>query len=131
MRKADLERCWELHRELKSLNNRREQLREAATRITAQIGKEPKSTERHDKLAEYAARLDTLDQLYTGKLLELEAQLRLIEMDIDGFPKQQRTILRLRYIDGLSWRKVARESSYSEKHVFKIHEAALRKMDTQ
>lgn len=130
MRKKDLERCIELHSEIQRLEDRRKKIEEAAQRITKIISSEPKGNEPRDKLAEYVAKLDTLDRLYAGKIIELNALFRLIELDLEDFPAQQRIILKLRYIDGLPWRRVAEKSKYSEKHIFKIHEAALLKMDT-
>lgn len=120
-----------MHKDVERLKRRRKQLEEAVTRITTQLRDEPRNHEYKDKLAEYAAKIDALDRLYAGKIITLNAQFRLIELDLEEFPKQQREILKLRYIDGLPWKRVARVAKYSENHVFKIFEAAVRKMDSK
>ena len=52
-----------------------------------------------------------------------------IHYAIEAVPDvSQRLLLRLKYIEGLSWQDVADRLHYSVKHAFKIHQEALQKV---
>lgn len=58
-----------------------------------------------------------------GKALKL---LEAIEDLIEGLEDyRQKTLIRLRYIDGLSWEQIAQEMHWSERTVYNIHGKAL------
>lgn len=58
----------------------------------------------------------------------LTDQLRRIEDAIASLTPTERDILRLRYIEGCSWTKVALSVHYSRSATFDIHAEALRKL---
>lgn len=72
-----------------------------------------------------------------GKIMELEEELsaqidrmvdkrREIEGAIAAVPNpQQQEVLSLRYIEGLSWERIAARLQYAMRHVHRLHGAAL------
>ena len=72
-----------------------------------------------------AAKHDELLQLYQTKVAELTAKLEEIEAAIEPLAPRERTLLRLYYINGLTWEQVCVAMSYSWMQVHRIHSKAL------
>lgn len=70
-----------------------------------------------------------LKALYDAKLVELKAEQLAVEKAIEGLKPQERTLLRRRYIDGLTWEQVCVEENYSWRQVHNIHSRALKKLE--
>ena len=66
-------------------------------------------------------------RLYYEKKAQLDAQLLEIEKVIETLESTERTLMRLRYIDGYKWERVAVEIGYSWQQTHRIHAAALEK----
>ena len=73
------------------------------------------------------------------KIIELEAVLRTrhnalvttrrrIETAINALESRERRLIRLRYIEGWGWERIADEMGYGRKQVYRIHGWALEKM---
>ena len=78
--------------------------------------------ERHGDIAE------SLRELYRQKLIELiEGQLR-IEKAIEKLDPTERTLMRLRYLDGAEWIEVAEGIHYEWTQTHRIHARALAKI---
>jgi RNA polymerase sigma factor (sigma-70 family) len=73
-------------------------------------------------------RRDELLELYREKGAELTKAILEIEGAIDLLQPRERTLLRLYYIDGLTWEQVAYEMDYSWRQVHRIHGDALMKL---
>lgn len=73
-------------------------------------------------------RKDELLALYREKERELTRAILEIEEIIDLLQPRERTLLRLYYIDGLTWEQVACEMNYSWRQVHRIHGEALKKL---
>lgn len=71
---------------------------------------------------------DNLLALLRGKKLTLGAQLVKIERAIEKLEPRERHLVRLHYIDGLTWEQVAVEMDYSWRQVHRIHGDALAKL---
>lgn len=67
-------------------------------------------------------------RLYYEKKAQLDAQLIHIEKVIETLESTERTLMRLRYIDGYKWERVAVEIGYSWQQTHRIHAAALEKL---
>lgn len=63
--------------------------------------------------------------LYKEKETQLSAAVLEIERAIDSLAPRQRTLMRLYYIDGLTWEEVAVKMGYVWRHVHRIHGEAL------
>ncbi len=69
-----------------------------------------------------------LRDYYSAKEIQLLDRIIAVEYAIADLPVRYRTIMRLHYIDGLTWEAVADKTHYSERHVKRLHREALRKM---
>lgn len=72
-----------------------------------------------------AARHQELLDLYQVKLAEMTRELLDIERAVDALPPTERLLLRLRYLQGMSWEAVCVEMSYSWRQVHRLHAKAL------
>jgi RNA polymerase sigma factor (sigma-70 family) len=66
--------------------------------------------------------------LQARMLSELELTCR-IETAIANLPEPERDLMRLRYIDGKTWERIAVDLNYSWQHLHKIHAKTLRKLE--
>lgn len=71
---------------------------------------------------------DDLSALYREKRQELAERLRVIEEALETLGPTERTLMRLRYVEGLSWQAVSMRIHYSWKQTHRIHKNALRKL---
>lgn len=74
------------------------------------------------------ATLQPLQECYTKKLEELVTAQLEIERAITVLDPVERELVRMRYIDGLSWYKIQTRINYSEKQTHRIHARALIKL---
>jgi len=81
-----------------------------------------------DRLSNDIARLDELERELMDEVMQLEQDIRFAEYSIDTLPEPQQKILRLRYIDGLSWQRIAQRTNYSVDHCFTLHRMATKKL---
>lgn len=76
-----------------------------------------------------AKRLEAI-QLYYEKAESLEADLLKIEEAIEVLGPKERTLIRLYYLDGLTWEQVCVKMSYSWRQIHRIHGKALEILKT-
>lgn len=77
------------------------------------------------------AKIDKRDELltlYAEKCGQLDAELLAIEQAIDSLEPREKTLLRLHYVQGLTWENVCVEMNYSWRQVHRIHAKALEKL---
>lgn len=72
--------------------------------------------------------LDELRLLYINKRNELTDALREIEQAIETLGPTERTIMRLRYIEGRHWQDICLRIHYSWQQTHRIHAQALIKI---
>lgn len=75
----------------------------------------------HSLAAEAKELRDTSPQ----KAEQIAAILRDIDARLDALPSDQRRLLRMRYVQGWRWEKIAQKMCYSRSEVFRIHGRAL------
>lgn len=81
--------------------------------------------ERHDQMAEYVSKIDELEHKYMDTLLNYkERYLRFIEA-ISALPQGEAQIIIMKYQKGYNWKRIIRETNYSESHVYRLHREAL------
>lgn len=105
---------------VEALEERIERLRERAEYTQRQLGECGRSDPTRDRLAEYAAELDELERELTGEMIAMEKQLVYVDAELAKLPENQEKVLRLRFLEGLSWKNIASITHYSEKYVFKL-----------
>lgn len=74
-----------------------------------------------------AKHLELLDH-YKAKEAELAGEQLAIEQAIDALPYRERSLLRLYYIDGLTWEEVSVRMNYSWRQTHNIHSTALKQL---
>ena len=53
-----------------------------------------------------------------------------IERAIESLPPRERNLIRMHYIDGVSWEEVAQRTCYCLRQVYRIHRRALEMLET-
>lgn len=106
----------------------KEQLRNYRTikREKRQIEQRLRNLERQPESEEEI--LQPLREFYASKLEELVSAQIAIEKAIETLTPTERDLIRLRYIDGLPWFRVAAAIHYSESEAYRIHDRALQKL---
>ena len=105
---------------VESLQERIERLRSRAEYTQQQLGECGRSDPTRDRLAEYVAELDELERQLTGEMIALEKQLVTMDAELAKLPENQEKVLRLRYIAGLGWDKVAKKARYCERQCMRL-----------
>ena len=83
------------------------------------------------KIAPGCAQDDGLTEYYNNKKKRLTERLQQLEDALEGLEPTERTIMRLRYIDGLSWLAISRRVHYSKSQLRRIHVKALNKLQSK
>ena len=128
-KKAYLGRYLELVAEEKELLEEIAYWMSRAQKVTTAWSIVPGGKGRSDKIQNGAIKLDELHEMLKDKADNL-AQIRIeIERAIgtveDG---TQRRLLRLRYIQGMTWEQIAVRMDYSYVHICRLHGQALEKI---
>lgn len=74
------------------------------------------------------AATDELRATYAALSARLYAEQQRIEEAIDALPSVGRRLMRMRYIDGWGWRRIARTLYMSERNVYIMHAQMLQCM---
>lgn len=125
-KKEYLRRYKAADEEINDLLREKERVMSRLTRMTASITGMPKGGGERDALAGGMDKLIALDREIDCKVDALITLRRQIEGCIAtvGNVTQQR-LLRLRYLECMSWDRVAVEMGYEHAHVTRLHGAAL------
>jgi len=105
---------------VEALQERIERLCSRAEYTQRQLGECGRSDPTLDRLAEYVAELDGLERELTGEMITLEKQLVAVDAELAKMPENQERVLRLRFIDGLSWIRVSKRVNYCERYCRKL-----------
>ncbi len=128
---CDLKNCAALVREANDRIDRLSRLRSMAERCTATMSETGVHAQgaTNDKIGEWVARLDDAQEQCT-KFYEMALEnAMIIDMEICAVPdSKQRTVLRMRYIDGLMWDEISEKTYYSESWLHKLHQKGLNAM---
>lgn len=114
--------------EINRLKVRIADLREEARSLTQTMSDMPRGGRSDDKMASFAAQIDSLQRTFGEKLAALQNKRIRIDAEVDTLPEQQKRIIRLRFYDKMSWRKISRITHYSESHCRKIKDSAIRRL---
>ena len=78
-----------------------------------------------DQLADKVDRLDEIKDEYTEAQLQCAERNRAVLNAIQKLGSPYYAVIKKRYLDNLSWRKIALDMNYSESNIRKIHDKAL------
>ena len=103
-----------------TLEERIKSLRSRAEYNHSQLGECGRGDPTRDRLAEYAAELDELEHELTGEMIALEKQLSFVDAELAKLSDIQEKVLRVRYLEGLGWQRVAKIAGYCERYCRKL-----------
>lgn len=102
------------------------QLRELATKITPTLSDMPKGNQTSDKVSEAVSKIADLEKEIDAEVDALVAIRNQIQAAIEAIQDDTlKTLLEYRYIDGLTWEKIAVKMNYSYMHVCRLHGKAI------
>ena len=123
--------CGLLSNECEHLKERITELRELKDGIRSFFVKEITAKRIDDKLSKAIAEIDTLEDIYVQKIVELLRLKYDYHMLIDQIPDRRlRQLLELKYIDLLSWEEVADKMFYSVRNCHNLHTLALAQLQS-
>lgn len=109
MTKKELSQLYCLKREIKEQQKRIKELEAAATSCSSKIDGLPSGTGISDKIGKYAVQIADLKSLLYLNLKKCFYELNRLNHYIQSVEdSQMRMILTLRYINGLTWRQIAK-----------------------
>ncbi len=109
MTKKELSQLYCLKREIKEQQKRIKELEAAATSCSSKIDGLPSGTGISDKIGKYAVQIADLKSLLDLNLKKCFYELNRLNHYIQSVEdSQMRMILTLRYINGLTWRQIAK-----------------------
>lgn len=119
-----------LEKEIICLRNEIQRLRECFLSPPNNDGL-PRAKGRQDRVAVLVARIIDLDQMLTDKLGRMVDCRVEIEKALETLEAADRLLMRLRYIEGFDWDKIATELGYNTdgKNVYKRHNNIIKKLE--
>lgn len=106
----------------------------AATATVKPISPAPGSGGRYDSMERLIAKIADLRSDYITTIVSYECAVKMAEKAVEALKEPYRTLMQLRYIEGLKWEQIAEKMNYTEKHCYKLHRKAiymLAQMDTK
>lgn len=120
-----------LKEELKCIREKIDRLREDSKSIKATSLNSIKGNKRVDVMAELVAKINKLEQEYLLKYNNLICELIKIEDTLKMFDNQlERCIIQKRYIEGKSFDTIAEELHYSTRHIIRIYNKLIQRINT-
>lgn len=121
-----LMRYLDSKRRAKAILDEIRNLEDLATKVTVTFNDMPGGGGTDDQLGAIVSHIIDLkaDLVTQAKTMKAEQQIVQVVIDAVDDP-DQRHLLRLRYINGYKWERVAVEMNYSFRHTLRIHGAAL------
>lgn len=116
--------------DISSLQERILRLRAAMERSTPSYRQATGGTPDPDWILSQLAKLEQLEGELRERVIAMESSIQAVDDAISRLPDQQAIVMRLRYVDGLSWRVVAKRAGYSIDHCFSIHRGACSKLNS-
>ena len=124
--RKDLDICASLVREAQDIKERMQRLRSLAESTTAPFRDMPGGAVLSDKTGNGAIALADLEADARRRIQSYFEHAGEVDKAIGELADpNQRIILRLRYVDGLTWREVSEKANYEERQCRRIHGDAL------
>ena len=116
------------YRSIGSIERRIAALEETLERTTVQLNGMPHGSDGADKMSAMVADIVDLMTKLDERRIKCEKDMQEVERVFDSLPDQQRRVMRLRFIDGMSWKKIAKETHYDRSYLIRIQQAALERI---
>lgn len=118
MEKKELSQLYYLKKEIKELRRRISELESAAAGCTARITGLPSGEGISDKIGNYAAQIADLKALLDLNLKKSLYELNRLNRYIEKIENSEmKLIFTLRYINGMSWQRIAFAAGYQDESV--------------
>lgn len=125
-----LENCRSAKGEIESLRERMERIKSDRERMTQSITGMPSGKNNNQsRIEELTAKLMELEEQLADKLWQRETEIKEVEAWIETLKPYQRNVIRLRYIEGRTWRQVQRRTHYSKDGVLFINRSILKSLN--
>ena len=118
----------ELRKSTQNALERIEQMKAQATRTTALLDGLPHGSTMRSKIGESVVKLHTVIAELETDYFELLALLNQFRAELETLPPREALILQMRYIDGDSFRAIAKTLSLSTPRIFDFHRRGLKKI---
>jgi DNA-directed RNA polymerase specialized sigma24 family protein len=79
-----------------------------------------------DIMAEMIVKMEYITEQRLRRAVDIELRILEVENVVNALPKEQRTVMWLRYFEGYSWREVAKAARYSVQRCFQFHAEAIK-----
>lgn len=113
-------------RRARAILNEIHDLKDLATKITVTFNDMPGGGGSVDKVGAIVANIVDLQSELAVQAKTMKAEQEIVQAVIDAVDEPDlRQLLILRYINGLTWEKIAVDMNYSWRHTLRLHGAAL------
>lgn len=126
MTKQQLQEYYWLRKNIKKLEEKLLELDSEAKRVTVSYSAAKSRGTSNDKMANIISKIIEVQNQINKLTVQAYEQAMAIEKAILALPNRERYLIRLRYIEGLSWYEIMAEMHYSWKQVHRIHSEALK-----
>jgi hypothetical protein len=124
-----LENCRAAKGEIESLRERIERIKSDRERMTQTITGMPSGKNNgQSRLEELTVKLMELEEQLVDRTQQRETEIREVEAWIETLKPYQRNVIRLRYIDGKTWRQVQKLTHYSKRAALTISKNAKKSL---
>jgi len=117
-----LENCRSAKGEIESLRERIERIKSDRERMTQSITGMPSGKNNNQsRIEELTVKLMELEEQLADKLWQRETEIKEVEAWIETLKPYQRNVIRLRYIEGRTWRQIEKKTHYTKDGAMRIH----------
>lgn len=128
----ELERCRAAKGEIESIWERIEGIKSERERVTQAITGMPTGYRKsQNKIEDLTIKLTELEERLVARIRQRETEIKAVEDWIETLKPYQQNVIRWRYINGWTWRKVARETGYTIDGTLKINAAVKRGIEKE
>lgn len=130
MTKQQLQEHYWLRKNIKKLEEKLLELESEAKRMTAIYSKTKSSGKdaSKDRMGDVVAKIVDMQNQINNLTIQAYEKVIAIEKAILTLPNRERYLIRLRYIECLSWHEIMDEMHYSWRQVHRIHSDALKEL---
>ena len=117
-----LENCRSAKGEIESLRERIERIKSDRERMTQAITGMPSGKNNNQsRIEELTVKLMELEEQLADKLWQRETEIKEVEAWIETLKPYQRNVIRLRYIEGRTWRQIEKKTHDTKDGAMRIH----------
>lgn len=125
--KEYLNQAYRLNELIQSHQKELEQLNDIATKVTAGLNERVSSSGVSDKVGATATKIVALQDKIKDeidKLVDLKTEIHTVIEQVEN--KDERLLLRLRYIEYMRWEEIATRMNFSYRNATRVHAEALK-----